>query len=110
MISVISFSFRKGVPVGASLVLDCRGLRNPHLNPRLRHMTGKDLAVQEYVMQDGNAPLMLKDALERVQDGMTIAFGCYGGRHRSVAMAERLAKELGRVGCEVEVIHRELES
>lgn len=107
MIRVMSFSYRRGTPK-ADVVFDCRKLRNPHLDPRLRDFNGKDIAVQAYVMQDGNAPLMLGDALEAAQEGMTIAFGCYGGKHRSVAMAEKLAKELRKAGHEVEVFHREL--
>jgi len=108
MIRVMSFSYRMGVPKNVDMVFNCRVLRNPHLVPRLRELTGKHPAVQEYVLADSNALLILKDALESAEDGMTIAFGCYGGRHRSVTMAEKLAEELKRAGSEVELVHRDL--
>ena|SRR5690606_25554012 len=108
MIRIMSFAYRMGIPEEADHVFDCRGLWNPHHDPRLRAMTGLDQPVRDAVMRDANASLLLKDALSVHGDGKTIAFGCFGGRHRSVAMAVAMADKLRSIGKDVEVIHREL--
>jgi len=103
---VLSFGFKFGVPVDADLVFDLRYLPNPHFVPELRPMTGLDQQVSDFVLQSPEAAemlsdleLLLKKLLPRYErEGkayLTIAVGCTGGRHRSVAMAEALATALG---------------
>lgn len=118
-ITVVSFAYSKGLPREADLVLDVRFLRNPHYDPALRPLTGRDPAVAAHIEADPDfAPLwqrmtaLLDPLLPRyVAEGkkyLTIALGCTGGRHRSVLVAERLANHLLRQGWRAEVIHREL--
>ncbi|MCA9531994.1 MAG: RNase adapter RapZ [Myxococcales bacterium] len=103
---VVSFGFKYGLPVDADLVFDVRYLPNPHFVPELRPKTGLDPAVARYVLgaddtQDLLARLepMLRDLLPRYErEGkayLTVAIGCTGGRHRSVAIAEELGRRLG---------------
>jgi RNase adapter protein RapZ len=103
---VLSFSYRDNeVPNDAGLVLDCRPMRNPHHDPRFRPLTGLSQDVQDFVMCDPKFKALFDDALRASIDGDKVAFGCYGGRHRSVAMAELLAKELGKLGHSAKVEH-----
>ena len=117
---VASFSFRAGLPREADLVFDVRFLRNPHYDPALRPLTGKDAAVADYVAEDAAfAPFfqsltaLLQPLLPRYEaEGksyLTIAVGCTGGRHRSVATAEKLGHWLSRLGWPVSLVHRDLE-
>jgi RNase adaptor protein for sRNA GlmZ degradation len=117
---VTSFSFRSGLPREADLVFDVRFLRNPHYDPALRPLTGRDAAVADYVAEDaGFAPFyqsltgLLLPLLPRYEaEGksyLTIAIGCTGGRHRSVAVAEKLAHWLTLRGWPVGLVHRDLE-
>ena len=119
-VSVQSFSYRMGLPRGADMVFDCRFLRNPHWEPALRQRDGRDSVVAAYIMQDPRFDpffmrirgLVLSVLPAHLQEGKThlsIAFGCTGGRHRSVAMAERLAQALAADGWQVSKRHRELE-
>ncbi|WP_017593662.1 RNase adapter RapZ [Nocardiopsis potens] len=117
--NVVSFGFKHGLPVDADLVLDCRFLPNPHWVPELRPMTGRDEPVRDYVLAQNGAKEML-DAYTEVlrlliagyqREGkhyMTLAVGCTGGRHRSVAMAERFGEKLREEGVEVHVAHRDV--
>lgn len=117
---VLSFGFRHGIPVDADIVLDVRFLPNPHFVPGLRPMSGEDRAVSEYVLASDesrdfleHAGRMLEFLLPRYErEGkayLTIAIGCTGGRHRSVAIAETLAKRLSEVaGRSPKVIHRDI--
>ncbi|ASU84588.1 RNase adapter RapZ [Nocardiopsis gilva YIM 90087] len=117
--NVVSFGFKHGLPVDADLVLDCRFLPNPHWIPELRPMNGRDTPVREYVLAQDGAKEML-DAYTEVlrlilagyqREGkhyMTFAVGCTGGKHRSVAMAERFGERLREQGIEVHVVHRDL--
>jgi len=116
---VTSFSYRRGLPRTADLVFDVRFLRNPHYEPALRPLTGNDPAVAAFVEADpGFAPYyealeaMLLPLLPRFErEGksyLTIAFGCTGGRHRSVAVAGRLAARLESLGRRVTLVHRDL--
>ncbi|GAA1079055.1 RNase adapter RapZ [Nocardiopsis composta] len=117
--NVVSFGFKHGLPVDADLVLDCRFLPNPHWVPELRPMTGRDEPVRDYVLAQNGAKEML-DAYTEVlrlliagyqREGkhyMTLAVGCTGGRHRSVAMAERFGEKLREEGVEVHVVHRDV--
>ena len=119
-LSVQSFSYKRGLPRGADMVFDCRFLSNPHWVPELRAMTGRDEAVSAHVMADPR----FDDFFQRVRDlvlslldsfvdegktSLTIAFGCTGGKHRSVAVAEKLSDALVAQGWRVARRHRELE-
>ena len=118
VVNVLSFGFKHGAPRDADLVLDVRFLDNPHWVDELRPLTGRDQQVADYVF---SRPLA-KEFIERlyalldvmvpafVADGkryLTIAIGCTGGRHRSVALAERLAEHLRRFDVTVQVEHRD---
>jgi len=118
-IFVTSFSYRGGLPREADLVFDVRFLANPHYEPGLRPLDGRDPRVADYVACDPTHAAffqgltgMLVPLLPRYErEGksyLTIAFGCTGGRHRSVALAERLAAWLAGLGRPVELLHREL--
>ena len=117
--TVLSFGFKYGLPVDADLVADCRFLPNPHWVPELRPKTGRDQEVSDYVLGQPGAGEFLDryaDLLLLVADGykregkryMTVAVGCTGGKHRSVAMTEQLAERLRAAGIETSVTHRDL--
>lgn len=121
VVSVMSFGFARGVPTGADLVLDMRFLRNPHWVESLRPGTGKDADVSAYIAEDR----AYRDAMTRIEDLLllllpryqaegksyvTIAFGCTGGRHRSVHVAERVAARLRDAGFSPTVTHRDLQT
>ncbi|MDA2813854.1 RNase adapter RapZ [Nocardiopsis sp. RSe5-2] len=117
--NVVSFGFKHGLPVDADLVLDCRFLPNPHWVPELRPLNGRDGPVREYVLAQNGAKEMLDaytEVLRLLIEGyrregkhyMTLAVGCTGGKHRSVAMAERFGEILGEEGVEVHVVHRDV--
>ncbi|MBT3989791.1 MAG: RNase adapter RapZ [Rhodospirillaceae bacterium] len=116
---VTSFSYRKGLPREADLVLDVRFLRNPHYEGALREMSGKDEAVGTYIKADeafdgffANLTQMLTPLMPRFEaEGksyLTIAFGCTGGRHRSVYVAEQLAKWFDKEGLRAQINHRDM--
>ncbi|MFS2111699.1 RNase adapter RapZ [Sphingomonas sp. Sphisp140] len=118
VISVVSFGFARGLPRDADLVFDMRFLRNPHWVPELRPGTGKDADVSAYIAADPAYPeamaqieSLLLLLLPRYQaEGkayVTIAFGCTGGRHRSVHVAERMAARLRDAGFSPTVAHRD---
>jgi UPF0042 nucleotide-binding protein len=116
-----SFAFRRGLPPGADFVFDARVLPNPHWNPELRPLSGRDQPVREHL--DGEPDVVayatqVADFLDAwlprlgtdTRSYVTIAFGCTGGRHRSVYLAERLAQHCRDKGwAEVAVHHRELD-
>ncbi|WP_315763999.1 RNase adapter RapZ [Sphingomonas sp. Y38-1Y] len=118
-LSVMSFGFARGVPRSADLVFDMRYLRNPHWVPELRPGTGRDADVADYVRGDP-AYAESVDAIERLllmllpryrAEGkayVTVAFGCTGGRHRSVHLAERVGARLRAEGFSPTVQHRDL--
>ncbi len=117
---VTSFSYKRGLPREADLVIDTRFLSNPHYDTALRPLTGRDAPVAAHIEADpAFAPFfaaltgMLEPLLPRfVAEGrsyLTIAIGCTGGRHRSVAVAERLALWLRQRGQKVDLRHRDLE-
>jgi UPF0042 nucleotide-binding protein len=118
--TVLSFGFKHGIPVDADYVLDVRFLPNPHWVPELRPLTGLDASVNDYVLAHAEAKLFLERAaalLDVVADGflnegksyVTVAIGCTGGHHRSVAMAENLSARLVKAGVETRVVHRDIE-
>ncbi|WP_457637730.1 RNase adapter RapZ [Oceanithermus sp.] len=116
VLRLISFGFKWGPPQVADLLLDARALPNPHWVDELRPLTGLEQEVAEYVFSAGNdyyqalkktVEMAASAARDAGRSGYTVAVGCTGGRHRSVAVAERLAKELAEV-FEVEVEHRDV--
>ena len=119
MISVVSFGYKNGLPVDADLLVDCRFLTNPHWLPELRPMSGLDAPVREYVLGQPGAREFINGYVELfsvvaagyTREGKgyaTLAVGCTGGRHRSVAMAEALDAELRKRGMEVQISHRDV--
>ena len=119
-VSVHSFSYKRAVPRGLDMVFDARFLRNPHWDPTLRALDGRTDQVAEYVAEDARfAPFFEKvsDLVEFLlpaygdegKSHLAIGFGCTGGKHRSVALTERLAKALAHKGWQVSIRHRELE-
>jgi UPF0042 nucleotide-binding protein len=119
-VSVQSFSFKRGTPRSADMVLDCRFLRNPHWNADLRPLTGQDPEVVRHVSGDPlfqpffeQSSAMIEMLLPAYKaEGkayFTLALGCTGGKHRSVVMAEALANRLAEKGWRVSIRHRELE-
>ena len=117
--TVMSFGFKYGIPVDADLVADLRFLPNPYWDPKLKDLTGLDADVNDYVVASDQAQEFLTkyaELIDLVEDGylregkrfVTIAMGCTGGKHRSVAMAENLSARLVKSGVEVRVVHRDL--
>jgi UPF0042 nucleotide-binding protein len=117
--TVMSFGFKYGLPLDADIVNDVRFLPNPFWVPELRELSGLDAEVSDYVTELPEAREFLDrmaGMLDLVSDGylregkryVTVAIGCTGGKHRSVAMAENLAARLVKVGVEVLVVHRDL--
>ena len=120
-LSVLSFGFARGIPRNADLVFDMRFLRNPHWDDALRPMSGLDRQVADYVAADP----AYEDAVSKIEDLLllllpryeaegkayvTIAFGCTGGRHRSVHVTERVGERLRSAGFSPTVSHRDLAS
>jgi RNase adapter protein RapZ len=120
VVSLVSFGFRYGLPRAADLVFDVRFLPNPHFEPLLRPRSGLDAEVARFVLETSAA----KELLDRLggllgfllpmyeREGksyLTVAVGCTGGRHRSVAVLEAIAGELRRAGQNVSVTHRDVE-
>ncbi|HYA20128.1 MAG TPA: RNase adapter RapZ [Burkholderiales bacterium] len=113
-----SFGFKNGIPLDADIVFDVRCLPNPHYDPLLRDLSGKDQAVIDYLQNDNNVLGLLADIRVFIEnwlpcfardnrDHLTVALGCTGGRHRSVYFAEMLAEHF-RAKNPVLVRHREL--
>lgn len=120
-LTIISFGYSRGVPRNADLVFDMRFLQNPHWIASLRPKTGLDADVAAYVAQDplyalvtGQIEALLLTVLPRyIAEGkayVTVAFGCTGGRHRSVCVAQDMAKRLHKAGFSPTLSHRNLES
>jgi UPF0042 nucleotide-binding protein len=118
LVSCLSFGFKNGVPLDADLVFDVRFLPNPHFVPEFRKLTGLDHKVAAYVrgfpqtqeFLERVKSLLLYLLPHYVEEGksyLTVAFGCTGGQHRSVMMAEEMAEELKRAGYQVKALHRD---
>jgi UPF0042 nucleotide-binding protein len=118
-VTVISFGFKYGIPVDADFVADMRFLPNPHWQPKLRPKSGLDPDVADYVYGQPGAvqflaaylPVLEGVAMGYLAEGkrfMTIAIGCTGGKHRSVAMAQEISRRLADAGYDVSTIHRDL--
>jgi RNase adapter protein RapZ len=120
-INVLSFGYSRGMPRNADLVFDMRYLRNPYWNEQLREGTGRDQDVVDYIAEDmayasslASIEALLTQLLPRYQQAdrayLTIAFGCTGGRHRSVHVAERISSHLRAAGYALHLTHRNLNS
>jgi RNase adapter protein RapZ len=118
-VSIVSFGYKYGLPVDADIVVDCRFLPNPHWIPELAPMTGQDAPVRDYVLSRPGAQEFLRAYLEALlvvlagdeREGkhfVTLAVGCTGGKHRSVAISEFLAAKLAGTGADIQVTHRDL--
>ncbi|QYJ04963.1 RNase adapter RapZ [Nocardioides panacisoli] len=118
-VNVISFGFKYGIPVDADYVADMRFIPNPHWVPELRGQTGRDAPVSDYVLDqegvaeflEGYVPLLTGVASGYLREGkrfMRVAIGCTGGKHRSVAMAEEIARRLAEEGYAAQAVHRDL--
>jgi UPF0042 nucleotide-binding protein len=118
-LSVVSFGYKYGLPVDADIVVDCRFLPNPHWIPELAPMTGQDAPVRDYVLAQPGARQFLDHCaglLKVVLPGyeregkrfVTLAVGCTGGKHRSVAIADELTGRVANTGADVQVVHRDL--
>lgn len=119
LVSCLSFGFKNGVPLDADMVFDVRFLPNPHFVPEFRKKTGLDPKVAAYVrgfeqtkeFLDRVTDLMLYLLPHYVSEGksyLTVAFGCTGGQHRSVMMAEEVGKRLAKAGYQVKALHRDI--
>lgn len=119
-VEVMSFGFKYGLPLDADIVMDARFLPNPFYLPELKHLTGNDQPVQDYVMQSqlakdfySHLKALLKVALPGyIQEGkssLTIAIGCTGGQHRSVTIANQLNQDLRKDGYAVNLHHRDVD-
>jgi len=119
-VSLQSFSYKRGLPRGMDMVFDCRFLRNPYWDAALRDRDGRDPAVESHVRADPRfaeffaklhelLTFLLPATVEEGKSHLTIGFGCTGGQHRSVAVAEIMAKALAEAGWPVSKRHRELE-
>jgi UPF0042 nucleotide-binding protein len=118
--TLMSFGYKHGVPRDADLVFDCRFLANPHWVPELRSSTGLSESVSDYVFSQDVAQAFVEQILSMfkvlfpayLSEGkayLTIAFGCTGGKHRSVAMSEFVAKAISADGREVRTRHRDID-
>jgi UPF0042 nucleotide-binding protein len=119
-VSLVSFGFKHGVPIDADLVFDVRFLPNPHFVEGLRPLDGRDARVREFVMKHAES----RELLRRIADFLgfvlpayqregkaylTIAVGCTGGRHRSVALVEELRSQIDALGLTPALVHRDID-
>jgi UPF0042 nucleotide-binding protein len=120
LVSLVSFGYKYGVPTDADLMFDVRFLPNPHFVPKLRPFTGKDTKVRRYIesfpqtgqflrRMRGLLTYLIPHYIDEGKSYLTIAFGCTGGKHRSVMMAEWLEKALAKKGYATRVVHRDID-
>lgn len=120
MISLVSFGYRYGLPADADLVFDVRFLPNPHFVPRLRRFSGRNPKVARYIRSfpqtgqflrriDGLLTYLIPHYIREGKSYLTISFGCTGGHHRSVMMAEAVRRALSSRGYTAKVVHRDLD-
>jgi UPF0042 nucleotide-binding protein len=119
LVSLVSFGFKFGVPTDADLMFDVRFLPNPHFVPKLRPFTGKDPQVRRYIRSfpqtgeflrrmQGLLTYLIPHYIEEGKSYLTIAFGCTGGKHRSVMMSESMRPSLEKRGYATRVVHRDI--
>jgi RNase adapter protein RapZ len=120
LVSIVSFGYKYGVPTDADLVFDVRFLPNPHFVPALRRFTGRDPKVRRYIRSfpqtgeflkriEGLLTYLIPHYIAEGKSYLTIAFGCTGGRHRSVMLAESVKKAMEKRGYSAKVGHRDIE-
>jgi RNase adapter protein RapZ len=118
--TILSFGYKHGLPLDTDLVIDCRFLPNPHWVPELRDLTGLDDAVRDFVLGQPVSgrfvdeltsllDLLLPAYVSEGKSYLTLALGCTGGQHRSVAIAEEMASRLRDRGYEPKVSHRDID-
>ena len=118
-VNIRSFGYKRGIPTEADLVFDMRFIPNPFYVPSLKKLTGNNKKVYSYIFRQEVAEKFVKDLLDLIDDlvpsyikegkhHLNIAFGCTGGQHRSVAMADRMSRELKEKGYRVTLEHRDL--
>lgn len=118
-VNVCSFGFKRGIPVTSDLVFDVRFIKNPYYISELKHQTGKDEAVKEFVLGDKNCKIFLGKLEEMLlfliplyknegKELLEIGIGCTGGKHRSVAIASEIANILKEKGVNVSLEHRDI--
>jgi UPF0042 nucleotide-binding protein len=118
LVSCVSFGFRHGVPEDADLVFDVRFLPNPHFVPEFRPLTGRHPRVAKYIRSFPQTQEFIKRIsdllvyllphyIEEGKSYLTISFGCTGGQHRSVMIAEEVSKYMRKAGYRVKVVHRD---
>jgi RNase adapter protein RapZ len=122
-LNILSFGYKYGIPVDADLVLDCRFIPNPHWVPELRPLTGLDQAVSDRVFSNEGVTEFVSDYVKLIKDMLpgyiregkkylTVAIGCTGGKHRSVAISTEIARQLSAASTELAVsahaVHRDL--
>jgi UPF0042 nucleotide-binding protein len=119
LVALESFGFKHGMPLDADIVLDVRFLPNPHWEPTLRPLTGLDAPVRDYVLaaegaaefierMTGLLEFLLPAYVKEGKSYLTVAIGCTGGRHRSVALVEELARRLRAGGHTSRIGHRDV--
>jgi len=120
LITCLAFGYKNGAPADAAIVIDVRFLDNPYWVPELRDLSGRDAAVAEFVMKQPAAGRLLDDVTQMARDFLplylngrrkhvVVAFGCSGGRHRSVVLAEQLADRLREIeGVDVDFVTRDI--
>jgi RNase adapter protein RapZ len=120
LISLVSFGYKFGIPNDADLIFDVRFLPNPHFVPRLRQFSGKDTAVRRFIRSfpqtgeflrrmEGLLAYLMPHYIGEGKSYLTIAFGCTGGKHRSVMLAEEIKKGLEKKKYATKVFHRDIE-
>lgn len=120
IINIVSFGFKYGIPRDADLVFDVRFLPNPYYDLELRPLTGNDEAIQNFVMQFDEAKefmnkivdlleFLIPNYIKEGKNGLVVAVGCTGGKHRSVTLANGIFKELESLPYSVRIIHRDIE-
>lgn len=120
IINVVSFGFKYGIPRDADLVFDVRFLPNPYYDLELRPLTGNDESIQNFVMQFDEAKefmnkivdlleFLIPNYIKEGKNGLVVAVGCTGGKHRSVTLANGIFKELEALPYSVRIVHRDIE-
>jgi len=120
LVSLVSFGYKYGLPSDSDLVFDVRFLPNPHFVPQLRAFTGKDEKVRRFILSypqtgeflrriEGLLKYLVPHYIREGKSYLTISFGCTGGKHRSVMLAEALQKAVKKLGYSTKVTHRDIE-
>ena len=116
IVTIISFGFKHSAPPTCDFVFDIRSLPDPYFHPELKPLTGKDKAIHDYLFMHGEAMIRWNEILQTIETAykngktaMTIAIGCIGGRHRSVAFVERL-QNLVLPNITITIQHRDLKT